>query len=592
TYTETYTITQADLNSGNVTNTASATGTTPDNSTVSASDTETVTAGQQPGLTVTKTATPKTYTSVGEEISFSIEIVNSGNVSVSEILVTDPLTGLNSTIPGLAPGEAETYTETYTITQADLNSGNVTNTVTVSGLGPDKKKPVSAEFSVTVNALRPPVAANDVSSDNIPGSSVTVNILENDKFNDGSPALPDLVIVDIDPLTDGIQTELTVEGEGSWIFDDETGIITFTPLPFFFSNPTPLGYRLSAIENPGLYADATVFIYVDQQMLTSSISLVKKQNYNPSAGTIQYTFEVTNTGEITLWEIEIDDERIGITGLDVVPDTLAPGSTGTATATYKISQADIDAGGVTNSAKVTSNNSRGESVEDDSGTELENDDPTVTAIEKNPSVYIEKEAVLSTEKVALGDVVNFNISVENTGNVTLFNVLVEDPLTGFEQESDQLLPGELLNFNTDYTVQVADETEGQFDNVAFVSATTLSGSQVEASSTVTVQVERCKLIIPTGFSPNGDGIQDTWRIKCLESYPDARVEIYNRWGNLVFEKDNFGNSDVHGADAWWDGYSSKKWTFGNDKLPAGTYFFILDLNDGNEPLTGHLFLNR
>src|SRR5690606_16305928 len=105
-------------------------------------------------------------------------------------------------------------------------------------------------------------------------------------------------------------------------------------------------------------------------------------------------------------------------------------------------------------------------------------------------------------------------------------------------------------------------------------------------------VERCEMVIPTGFSPNGDGIQDTWRVTCLESFPDARVEIYNRWGNLVFEKDNFGNSEIHGTDAWWDGYSSKKWTFGNDKLPAGTYFFILDLNNGNRPLTGHLFMNR
>jgi gliding motility-associated-like protein len=513
-------------------------------------------------------------------------------VSVSAVSVSDPLTGLNSTITSLAPGEEETYTATYTITQADLNSGSVTNTVTVTGLGPDST-PVSAESSVTVNALKPPAAANDVSSDNIPGSAVTVNILENDKLEDGSPALPDLVIVDIDPLTDGIQTELTIEGEGTWTFDEETGMVTFTPLPTFYSDPAPLVYRLSAKETPGLFAEATVFIYVDQETLVSTVSLVKRGEYNPSNGTILYAFEVINTGEIPLRDIEIDDERIGITGLGVVPDTLVPGSTGTATATYKISQADIDAGGVTNSAKVRSFNSRGESVEDDSGTELDNDEPTVTVFEQNPSVYIEKEAVLSTDEVALGDVVNFSISVENTGNISLFNVLVEDPLTGFEQESDQLLPGESLNFMTEYTVQTADETEGEFVNVAMVSAGTLSGSQVEASSAVTVQVAQCELVIPTGFSPNGDGIQDTWRIKCLENYPDARVEIYNRWGNLVFEKDNFGNSDIHGAaDEWWDGYSSQKWSFGNDKLPAGTYFYILDLKDGSEPLKGYLFLNR
>ncbi len=437
-----------------------------------------------------------------------------------------------------------------------------------------------------------PEAVNDTSTDNTPGEPVSVNILSNDKLSDGSPALPEQVIVDIDPLTDGIQIEISVEDEGSWVFDEVSGVITFTPLSFFFSDPTPLVYRLSAKENPGLYAEASVFIFINQSMLTSSVSLVKREQYNPASGTIQYSFEVINTGETALWDVEIDDERIGITGLEVVPDTLLPGSMGTATATYKISQADIDAGGVTNSARVRSFNLRGDSVEDDSGSEPDNDDPTVTSFEQNPSVYIEKEAVLSVDEVALGDVVSFSISVENTGNVTLFNVLVEDPLTGFEQETEQLLAGESLSFTTEYTVQIADETEGQFNNVAMVSASTLNGSLVEASSTVTVQVERCELVIPTGFSPNDDGIQDNWRITCLESYPDARVEIYNRWGNLVFEKDNFGNSEVHGTDAWWDGYSSKKWTFGNDKMPAGTYFFILDLKDGNEPHTGHLFLNR
>jgi gliding motility-associated-like protein len=116
---------------------------------------------------------------------------------------------------------------------------------------------------------------------------------------------------------------------------------------------------------------------------------------------------------------------------------------------------------------------------------------------------------------------------------------------------------------------------------------------VESSSSVIVQVEQCELVIPTGFSPNDDGIQDKWRIKCLERYPDARVEIYNRTGNRVFEKENFGNSDVHGeSDAWWDGYSTQKGAFGNDKLPNGTYYYILYLNDGNKPLNGYLFLNK
>ncbi|HSH19069.1 MAG TPA: Ig-like domain-containing protein, partial [Draconibacterium sp.] len=115
----------------------------------------------------------------------------------------------------------------------------------------------------------------------------------------------------------------------------------------------------------------------------------------------------------------------------------------------------------------------------------------------------------------------------------------------------------------------------------------------------------CELFIPNGFSPNDDNINDYFEIsyynesgaECVtfgERHPNARVEIYNRWGNLVFEKEGFGNIDRWGGiSAWWDGRSTNGWTVGKDMLPAGTYFFTLDFNDGNtEPRAGSIFLNR
>jgi gliding motility-associated-like protein len=361
----------------------------------------------------------------------------------------------------------------------------------------------------------------------------------------------------------------------------------------YFSNPSPINYQLCSKVSPELCDEASVFVYYDLTLMTTSVGLVKKDVYNSNSGTINYTFEVTNTGQLTIKSLTITDERIGVTSLNVVPDSLAPGRKGTANFSYIISQEDIDMGGVTNTAKVRGFNLKGEPVEDISGNNVENDDPTVTVIAQNPSVLIQKEAVLFGNEVVMFDEVSFNILVTNTGNVTLYNVLVEDPLTGFEQETSQLPPGASLNYTTSYIVQTSDATEGQFNNEAFVTAQTSNGSVVESSSSVIVQVERCELVIPTGFSPNDDGIQDKWRIKCLERYPDARIEIYNRWGNRVFEKDNFGNSDVHGeSDAWWDGYSSQKAAFGDEKLPNGTYYYILFLNDGNKPLNGYLFLNK
>ena len=111
---------------------------------------------------------------------------------------------------------------------------------------------------------------------------------------------------------------------------------------------------------------------------------------------------------------------------------------------------------------------------------------------------------------------------------------------------------------------------------------------------VNVTVEGCELFIPEGFSPNNDGINDYFRMLCVsENYPDARIEIYNRWGNLLYEQDNYGNEDRWGStEAWWDGRANTRWAVNREILPAGTYFYILYKNDGNDPITGFVFLNR
>ena len=78
-----------------------------------------------------------------------------------------------------------------------------------------------------------------------------------------------------------------------------------------------------------------------------------------------------------------------------------------------------------------------------------------------------------------------------------------------------------------------------------------------------------------------------------EMFPEARVEIYNRWGNRVYEKEGYGNVTRWGSDAWWDGRSNKGVTVGKDRLPAATYFYILYFNDGEtEPKAGSIFLNK
>src|SRR5690606_41087417 len=121
TFTDTYTISQDDMNAGSVENTATALGSAPDNSTVSATATETISGSQQPGLTLTKAASPTTFSSAGQQITYTIEVENTGNVTMTNISVTDPLTGMTETVAISTPVASETIIHTYSIKQTDKN---------------------------------------------------------------------------------------------------------------------------------------------------------------------------------------------------------------------------------------------------------------------------------------------------------------------------------------------------------------------------------------------------------------------------------------------------------------------------------------
>ena len=92
------------------------------------------------------------------------------------------------------------------------------------------------------------------------------------------------------------------------------------------------------------------------------------------------------------------------------------------------------------------------------------------------------------------------------------------------------------------------------------------------------------VLVPEGFSPNGDGAGDKWEIEGLSVYPNASVVVFNRWGNEVFTQSPFEND--------WNGVGN---TNGADLLPTGTYFYILDLDatsDDDEQIQGFVYITR
>jgi gliding motility-associated-like protein len=78
--------------------------------------------------------------------------------------------------------------------------------------------------------------------------------------------------------------------------------------------------------------------------------------------------------------------------------------------------------------------------------------------------------------------------------------------------------------------------------------------------------------VPNAFSPNGDGINDNWVIKYLESYPGATIDVYNRYGQPVFKS--------VGYDKPWNGL------YNGNQLPIGTYYYIINPKNGRKIITG------
>ncbi len=90
------------------------------------------------------------------------------------------------------------------------------------------------------------------------------------------------------------------------------------------------------------------------------------------------------------------------------------------------------------------------------------------------------------------------------------------------------------------------------------------------------------LTIPNGFSPNGDDYNDFFVIPELGDYPDTKLTVWNRWGDLVLEEDNYQNN--------WNGTCQTSTCLGNGQLPEGTYFYLVDVHEVT--FKGYITLKR
>ena len=247
---------------------------------------------------------------------------------------------------------------------------------------------------------------------------------------------------------------------------------------------------------------------------TSGIALVKSADLTAVSDPISegdlvtYRFAVTNTGTVTLSDITIVEDLLTAVVSGTIA-TLAPGDTDTVSiaAAYNLTQDDIDAGEVENSATVTGTDPFGVDVRDISGATITDDDPLVTALVREPAIAIVKTA--NTDAVQAptqeGDVITYSFAVTNTGNVTLTDVTVTDPLPGLVLSGTpiaSLLPGQTNSvvYSASYTVDYDDIESGEVPNRATVTGTAPDGSDVSDESGPTMTTDQ-DTVVPLSRVP-------------------------------------------------------------------------------------------
>ena len=512
--TSTYQLTQADIDAGQVSNAAFATGTPPSGPPVDSPDGVTDTPlPQGPAITLDKTADPSSVQSpaaVGDTVTYSFVITNTGNVTLTDVTLTDPLPGLTAPViawpgaPGmLNPGQVATATATYQLAQADIDSGHVANTATTGGTPPSGGR-VTTNDSADVPLVEGPditiVKAADDSAVQTPPRAGDIVTYTFTVTNTGNVLLTGVTVTDPLPgLSTPVITWPGVPGElapgrvaiGTATYaltqaDIDTGQVANTAST---EGRSPTGSTVTDQDSEDVPLTAAPAIEIVKTADSSAV-----QTPAAAGDMITFGFVVTNTGNVTMTNVTITDRLAGVSAPVVAwpgtPGVLEPRQTATGTATYQVTQADVDAGHVANAAFSTGTPPTGPPVDSP-------DDTTDTPLPPGPAIAIVKTADVSGVQpfAQVNNTVLYRFTVTNTGNVTLTDVTITDPLPGMSAitivwpgPDGVLQPGQVATATATYELTQADLDAGQVANTATTEGTPPTGTPVTDQDTAIVTI--------------------------------------------------------------------------------------------------------
>lgn len=218
------------------------------------------------------------------------------------------------------------------------------------------------------------------------------------------------------------------------------------------------------------------------------------------------------------------------------------------------------------------------------------------AVEVCSDITISK--TVSNPKPSIDENVIFTITVNNNGQSQFTDLIVNEALpSGYQYVSSNASAGTYsnilgtwtipnLNSGQTATLQITVKvlSSGNYMNMVTIASSNPTDSDV-GNNTAFATIEPICLVVYNEFSPNNDGDNDLFRIDCIENYPNNTLQIHNRYGVEVYKTRAYHNT--------WDGTANVNSPINQDnKLPTGTYYYILDLGDGTGTKNGWIYLIR
>ena len=422
----------------------------------------------------------------GEELHYTFTVNNMGNVELTDVIITDPLVTVTGGPITLQPGEidATTFTADYMITENDVvNIGEVVNQATAFGTTPSDEN--VSDLSDNENFLEddPTVFDNFCKVIvNAPTIAIIKEAMIVDENDNGCPDIGETIlytfkvkntsteeelinVVIIDPMVEVLGSPITLS-IGGIDTDTFTALHTITQedldATYIDNQAMAIGTgsdsQLSAEDlshETSFTEDGFTTVYFCQPAL--GIELEKSGQWNDENGdggadegeTISYTFSVTNTGDEPLYNITLEDPLPGIVMEGGPIEVLMPLQTDDTsfTATYTLSQEDVDNLEVINQATVTGENNNGNSVitevSDDPST-VEENDPTVIILPDVGGVLFEIFNGITPNGDGFNDYFQIDgIDQFSNNNVKIFNrwgILIFE--TNGYNESSNVFKGE------------------------------------------------------------------------------------------------------------------------------------------------------